>query len=57
MSSGGSGSAAWPVAGQQLASVLFDRYGLMRLPRRAVTPPRLAGVALLLLAVALIQTS
>jgi bacterial/archaeal transporter family-2 protein len=45
------------VAGQQLTSVLFDRYGLMRLPRRAVTPPRLTGVALLLLAVALIQTS
>ena len=45
------------VAGQQLASVLFDRYGLMRLPRRAVTPSRLAGVALLLLAVVLIQTS
>jgi transporter family-2 protein len=45
------------VAGQQLTSVLFDRYGLMRLPRRAVTPPRLAGVALLLLAVARIQTS
>jgi bacterial/archaeal transporter family-2 protein len=43
------------VAGQQLASVLFDRYGLMRLPRRAVTAPRLAGVALLLLAVVLIQ--
>jgi bacterial/archaeal transporter family-2 protein len=45
------------VAGQQLASVLFDRYGLMRLPRRAVTAPRLAGVALLLLAVALIQAT
>jgi transporter family-2 protein len=45
------------VAGQQLASVLFDRYGLMRLPRRAVTPARLAGVALLLVAVALIQAT
>jgi transporter family-2 protein len=43
------------VAGQQLASVLVDAYGLLRLPRRPVTPPRLGGVALLLAGVALIQ--
>lgn len=43
------------VAGQQVASVFFDRYGLMRLPRRPVTAPRLTGVGLLLVGVALIQ--
>jgi bacterial/archaeal transporter family-2 protein len=43
------------VAGQQVTSVFFDRYGLMRLPRRPVTVDRLAGVALLLAGVASIQ--
>ncbi len=42
------------VAGQQLASVLVDRYGLLRLPRRPITPTRLTGVALLLAGVALV---
>jgi bacterial/archaeal transporter family-2 protein len=45
------------VAGQQVASVFFDRYGLMRLPRRPVTATRLAGVALLLAGVASIQVA
>lgn len=48
---------ALTVAGQQLASVLVDRYGLLRLPRRPITPRRLAGVVLLLLGVGLIQWS
>jgi bacterial/archaeal transporter family-2 protein len=43
------------VAGQQLASLLVDHFGLLRLPRRPLTRPRLAGVALLLAGVALIQ--
>jgi transporter family-2 protein len=43
------------VAGQQLASVLVDRYGLLRLPRRPISRRRLAGVAALLLGVALIH--
>lgn len=43
------------VAGQQLASVAVDRYGLMRLPQRPITRLRLAGVVLLLIGVALIQ--
>ena len=43
------------VAGQQLASLLADQFGLLRLPRRSLTRPRLAGVALLLAGVALIQ--
>jgi bacterial/archaeal transporter family-2 protein len=43
------------VAGQQLASVLVDQRGLLRLPRRPLTRTRLAGLALLLAGVALIQ--
>jgi bacterial/archaeal transporter family-2 protein len=45
------------VAGQQIAAVLFDRFGLLRLPRRQVTMLRLGGVALLLSGVALSQVS
>ena len=43
------------VAGQQLVSLLVDQFGLLRLPRRPLTRARLAGVALLLAGVALIQ--
>jgi transporter family-2 protein len=43
------------VAGQQLASLLVDRYGLLRLPRRPISRRRLAGVAALLAGVALIH--
>jgi transporter family-2 protein len=46
---------ALTVAGQQLASLLVDRYGLLRLPRRAISTVRLAGVVLLLAGVGLIQ--
>jgi transporter family-2 protein len=46
---------ALTVAGQQLASLLVDRYGLLRMPQRAISAVRLAGVALLLAGVALIQ--
>jgi transporter family-2 protein len=46
---------ALTVAGQQLASLLVDRYGLLRMPRRTVSTVRLAGVVLLLAGVALIQ--
>jgi transporter family-2 protein len=45
------------VAGQQIAAVFFDRYGLMRLPHRPVAAGRLAGVVLLLVGVALIQVA
>ncbi len=48
-------AVALTVAGQQVASVLVDRHGLLRLPRRAVPPARLAGVGLLLGGVGLIQ--
>jgi bacterial/archaeal transporter family-2 protein len=43
------------VAGQQLASLLVDQFGLLRLPRRPLTRTRLAGLALLLAGVALVQ--
>jgi len=46
---------ALTVAGQQIASLLVDRYGLLRLPRRAIAATRLLGVGLLLTGVALIQ--
>ena len=42
------------VAGQQLASVAVDRYGLLRLPRRQISPRRLLGVFVLLGGVVLI---
>jgi transporter family-2 protein len=42
------------VAGQQLASIAVDRYGLLRLPRRSISRRRLAGVAVLLTGVVLI---
>jgi transporter family-2 protein len=46
---------ALTVAGQQLASVLVDRYGLLRLPPRRISMGRLAGIVILLAGVALIQ--
>jgi transporter family-2 protein len=46
---------ALTVAGQQLASVLVDRYGLLRLQVRKISVARLAGVLILLGGVALIQ--
>lgn len=42
------------VAGQQLASLLVDTHGLLRLPRRPITKIRLAGVGALLLGVGLV---
>jgi transporter family-2 protein len=44
------------VAGRQRASAAVDRYGLLRLPRRAISGRRLAGVGLLLCGVALITS-
>jgi bacterial/archaeal transporter family-2 protein len=42
------------VAGQQLASIAVDRFGLLRLPRRHISRRRLVGVAVLLTGVVLI---
>jgi transporter family-2 protein len=43
------------VAGQQIASLFVDRYGWFLLPKREISASRYAGVALLLIGVALIQ--
>jgi bacterial/archaeal transporter family-2 protein len=51
---GAAPTIALTVAGQQIASVLVDRYGLLRLPVRPVTPVRMAAVGLLLAGVLLI---
>ena len=51
---GASAVVVLTVAGQQLASIAVDRYGLMRLPRREISERRLLGVAILLAGVALI---
>ena len=51
---GAAPTVALTVAGQQLASVLVDRHGLLRLPRRPISARRLAGVATLLGGVALV---
>jgi bacterial/archaeal transporter family-2 protein len=52
---GAAPTIALTVAGQQLASVLVDRHGLLRLPRRTITRRRLLGVTVLLAGVALVQ--
>jgi transporter family-2 protein len=52
---GAAPTIALTVGGQQVASVLVDRHGLLRLPRRPITSARLTGVALLLAGVVLIQ--
>ncbi|MDR5903534.1 DMT family transporter [Halomonas icarae] len=43
------------VAGQMLASVLLDHFGLLGFPQQAVSPPRLLGVLLLFVGVVLIR--
>lgn len=43
------------VAGQMIASVVMDHYGVMGLPQRSVDLPRLLGVALLIGGVVLIR--
>jgi transporter family-2 protein len=52
---GAAATIGFTVAGQQLASLAVDRFGFLRLPRRALTPVRLTGTVLLLAGVALIQ--
>ena len=52
---GASAVIALTVAGQQIASVLVDRLGLLRFPQRDVSTLRLAGVGTLLVGVGLIQ--
>jgi transporter family-2 protein len=52
---GTSATVALTVAGQQIASLLVDRQGWFRLPRRDISALRLGGVATLLAGVCLIQ--
>ena len=52
---GAAAVVGFTVAGQQIASVLVDRYGLLRLPRRKVSPLRLVGVVVLLAGVLFIK--
>jgi bacterial/archaeal transporter family-2 protein len=52
---GAAAAVGLTVAGQQLASVLVDRFGWFRLPKRVVSGPRVAGVLLLLVGVAVIK--
>jgi bacterial/archaeal transporter family-2 protein len=51
---GTASTIALTVAGQQVASVFVDRYGLLRLPRRPVGHARLAAVGVLLAGVTLV---
>jgi transporter family-2 protein len=52
---GAAPTIALTVGGQQIASVLVDRFGLLRLPRRAIARQRIIGVGALLTGVALVQ--
>ena len=52
---GAAPTIALTIAGQQVASVFVDRFGLLALPRRPISRARLAGVALLLAGVGLVQ--
>ena len=52
---GAAPTVALTIAGQQLASVAVDRFGLLRLPRRPIGALRLSGVAVLLIGVALLH--
>jgi len=42
------------VAGQMVAATLIDRYGLVGLPEREITPQRLAGIGLVVLGLVLV---
>ena len=52
---GASATVGLTVLGQQAASLLVDQYGLFRLPRRAVSVTRMAGVVLLMAGVLAIR--
>ncbi|MGH8771960.1 MAG: DMT family transporter, partial [Burkholderiales bacterium] len=51
---GTAGTVGLTIVGQQLVSMLVDRYGLLRLPQRPISGLRLTAVVLLLAGVALI---
>jgi transporter family-2 protein len=53
---GASATIGFTVVGQQMAGLLVDRYGWLRLPRRPPSRLRIAGVVLLLIGVLLIRS-
>ncbi|MBX6385261.1 MAG: DMT family transporter [Microbispora sp.] len=52
---GAATTVALTVTGQQIASAVIDNCGFLRLPRRPLTAPRLAGLALLITGSVLVQ--
>ena len=52
---GAAATVGLTVAGQQVASVLVDKYGWLRLPQRPVSTTRLAGVAVLLAGIVVLK--
>ncbi|EFH12931.1 DMT family transporter [Pseudoroseomonas cervicalis] len=52
---GAAGFIAAAIAGQMLASVLVDQWGLVGLPQKPVSLPRLAGLGLILLGLLVMQ--
>lgn len=54
---GAAATVGLTVAGQQITSVLVDRFGWFRLPHRPISAARLAGIAVLLTGVAIIKFS
>ncbi|MEV4457568.1 DMT family transporter [Microbispora sp. NPDC049633] len=52
---GAATTVALTVTGQQLASAVIDNHGLLRLPRRPLTAPRMSGLALLIAGSVLVQ--
>jgi transporter family-2 protein len=54
---GAASTVGLTIAGQQLVALLVDRFGWLRLPRRAVTGLRLAGVLVLVAGVAVLTAA
>jgi bacterial/archaeal transporter family-2 protein len=54
---GAAATVGLTVLGQQAASLLVDQYGLLRLPRRAISGLRLAGIILLMAGVLALRLS
>jgi transporter family-2 protein len=52
---GAATTVALTVTGQQLFSAVIDNYGLFRMPKRALTKRRIAGLVLLMLGSVLVQ--
>ncbi len=53
---GGASAVAFIVLGQGLAAIAIDHWGLLGMPRVAITWPRMAGLALVCTGAALLRT-